>query len=65
MDRFYLMDIIRRIKLERDQHDAKFAANHVHENCLPRFDTVIVNLEKELANIPDLRDAGSVGDLPA
>lgn len=58
MDRYYLMDIIRRITSQRDRHDEQFAGNHVHDNCLPRFDTVIANLEKELAALPQLSPTG-------
>lgn len=59
MDRYYLLDIIRRITLERDQHDQKFAANPAHKDCLPRFETAIGNLEKELAALPQSSSADS------
>lgn len=52
MDRYYLMDIIRRIKHQRDRHDEQFASNPAHKDCLPRFESVLVNLEKELAACP-------------
>ncbi|MFN8654854.1 MAG: hypothetical protein U0105_00830 [Candidatus Obscuribacterales bacterium] len=59
MDRYYLLDIIRRITLERDQHDQKFATNPAHKDCLPRFETAIGNLEKELAALPQSSSADS------
>lgn len=62
MDRYYLLDIIRRIKHDRDQHDQKFATNPAHKNCLPRFETVIGNLEKELAALP--RSSGQESSAP-
>jgi hypothetical protein len=58
MDRYYLMDMIRRIKHQRDRHDEQFAANPAHKDCLPRFGTVLANLEKELSSLPDTAECG-------
>jgi hypothetical protein len=43
------MDLIKRIRAERDQHDSKFAGNPKHAQCLPRFEQTIERLEQELA----------------
>lgn len=51
MDRNYLNDVIRRIEQEKAIHDTKFARNAAHANCLPRFETVIANLRKELEKL--------------
>lgn len=49
MDRYYLTDLIRRIEEEKDCHNKKFAGVPVHDNCLPRFDSVLDKLRQELA----------------
>jgi GTP1/Obg family GTP-binding protein len=61
MDRYYLIDAIKRIELEREAHDEKFAANEVHKNCLPRFDSVIEKLKLELAKLSEISPGPAAG----
>jgi len=51
MDREYVSRAIDNLQRERVVHDQKFANNPVHQNCLPRFDQAIANLQKELEKL--------------
>ena len=48
MDRMMLKAAIQKIEDERKVHDAKFAGNPVHKDCIPRFDKVLANLKSDL-----------------
>ena len=47
-DEIYLNEIIERIEKELCVHDKKFSGSHVHEDCLPRFVTVLGFLKDTL-----------------
>lgn len=59
MDRSYLKNTLDNIRLQKAAHDAKFAGNQVHKNCLPRFDQAIENLEKELEKLGESASSSS------
>ncbi|MBX9771243.1 MAG: hypothetical protein K2X29_07715 [Candidatus Obscuribacterales bacterium] len=51
IDREYLLRTIANLETQMSEHDAKFAGNPKHENCLPRFKTAIGKLQEELSRV--------------
>jgi len=51
MDKYYLLNVIDRLRNEIQIHDQKFQNNPVHNNCLPRMEKTLSSLQDELAKI--------------
>jgi hypothetical protein len=50
-DKTYLKNTLENLRMQKSLHDDNFLSNPAHENCLPRYDRAIENLEKELEKL--------------
>ena len=51
MDKYYLLNVIDRLKTEIKIHDQKFQNNPVHNTCLPRMEKTLSSLQEELVKV--------------
>ncbi len=47
----HIKGLIRNLESEKSVHDTKFADNPLHNDCLKRFDQVLLQLQDELAKL--------------
>lgn len=47
----HIKGLIRNLESEKAVHDTKFADNPLHNDCLKRFDQVLLQLQDELAKL--------------
>lgn len=60
MDKYYLLNVIDRLKSEIKVHDKKFANNPVHKDCMPRLEKTLSSLQEELSKLENAAGSASL-----